>query len=894
MTLNDEILKETEGALFRRADLHIHSYGKGGSYDNTDATMTPEAIVDTAIAENLQVIAITDHNCIGNVEAAIVHSAGKDLLVVPGVELSTPQGHLLVYCPDLPSLQRFFGRLNISSDNKTCHHTIPQCLEEAEKVGGFGICAHIELDSGFDAAVPKNNEFKEAILKSRNLLALEIVQMANTDWYTCRDHDASRKGLAAVRRTELGFEETYELAKVMSSDAHSLNALGRNASGNRRLTRVKMEILTFDSLRLALIDSAARTRLEESLPDSVPMFVGMKLEGGFLDGQVVRFSRNLTCIIGGRGAGKSTTLESLRVCSGNKVPSSIVDSEVWPDSISLVYRDEVGREQVLTRNKSQTVVNQTDPDNGLRRVQIESYGQGETADTIQHCDKEPKILLEFLDGFIGDELDSLYTQDRELRDTLLANQSTIEKLDVEIAQIQPVQQAKDTADQQVAALKAQDAKSIVELEEKLAAERTFRSQLIDSLKEIVKSVQLSNEPMEELIASMDESKVVAGKDEFAAVKKILTEFSSEYAAVANGLSGKTDVFVAAVREQLTTWNRKEKEIQDKIEDARRALEKRNVRLDMAFIRKVTKDSSEYGLKLAQLKKNVPLRADAYKERRSLNKKRREICSRIHAVHTAFARKMNENLAQTVVDYSVHVKFHEGILCSELEELVKTVMNWRTTQVPRATLIAMQVTPFQMLDAIEKNDESVFQKIVDEKGNRVFTPKDAAQILATLSDIHVRFAIERCQFFDRPEIRVIKTIDRPDGTKVFPQKDFSQLSLGQQQSILLSIMLFSKSRVPLIIDQPEDNLDSEFIYKTLVRSLRRVKESRQVIIVTHNPNIAVLGDAELIIPLRGSSDRTVIRDRGSIDNGKTKEIVCTILEGSKEAFRKRQTIYGLDP
>jgi hypothetical protein len=256
--------------------------------------------------------------------------------------------------------------------------------------------------------------------------------------------------------------------------------------------------------------------------------------------------------------------------------------------------------------------------------------------------------------------------------------------------------------------------------------------------------------------------------------------------------------------------------------------------------------------------------------------------------------MNENLAQTVVDYSVHVKFHEGILCSELEELVKTVMNWRTTQVPRATLIAMQVTPFQMLDAIEKNDESVFQKIVDEKGNRVFTPKDAAQILATLSDIHVRFAIERCQFFDRPEIRVIKTIDRPDGTKVFPQKDFSQLSLGQQQSILLSIMLFSKSRVPLIIDQPEDNLDSEFIYKTLVRSLRRVKESRQVIIVTHNPNIAVLGDAELIIPLRGSSDRTVIRDRGSIDNGKTKEIVCTILEGSKEAFRKRQTIYGLDP
>src|ERR1700680_4097901 len=83
--------------------------------------------------------------------------------------------------------------------------------------------------------------------------------------------------------------------------------------------------------------------------------------------------------------------------------------------------------------------------------------------------------------------------------------------------------------------------------------------------------------------------------------------------------------------------------------------------------------------------------------------------------------------------------------------------------------------------------------------------------------------------------------------------FSQLSLGQQQSVLLSIHLFSKSNDPLVIDQPEDNLDSEFIYKTCVRSLRKVKETRQVILVTHNANIAVLGDAELIVPLRATNE-----------------------------------------
>ena len=153
------------------------------------------------------------------------------------------------------------------------------------------------------------------------------------------------------------------------------------------------------------------------------------------------------------------------------------------------------------------------------------------------------------------------------------------------------------------------------------------------------------------------------------------------------------------------------------------------------------------------------------------------------------------------------------------------------------------------------------------------------------------ALERCAFQDRPEIKVTKTVEHPDGKKTYPTRDFTLLSLGQQQSILLSVLLFSKSKTPLIIDQPEDNLDSEFIYKTLIRCLRNIKEHRQVIIVTHNANIAVLGDAELIIPLRGSSELAVIRNRGSIDTAETKGIVCTILEGSPKAFMRRQAVYG---
>ena len=75
-------------------------------------------------------------------------------------------------------------------------------------------------------------------------------------------------------------------------------------------------------------------------------------------------------------------------------------------------------------------------------------------------------------------------------------------------------------------------------------------------------------------------------------------------------------------------------------------------------------------------------------------------------------------------------------------------------------------------------------------------------------------------------------------------------------------------------------------------LRRAKERRQVIVVTHNANIAVLGDAEQIIVLRANNERGVITNRGSIDDADIRAAACAILEGSEEAFRRRARIYGI--
>ena len=168
--------------------------------------------------------------------------------------------------------------------------------------------------------------------------------------------------------------------------------------------------------------------------------------------------------------------------------------------------------------------------------------------------------------------------------------------------------------------------------------------------------------------------------------------------------------------------------------------------------------------------------------------------------------------------------------------------------------------------------------------------DIAAIFQTLRQDFQYESLECLRFDDLPQIIVTKYVDTGGVRKPIIRR-ISQLSLGQQQSVLLGILLLSDSTKPLLIDQPEDNLDSEFIYKTIVKTLRKIKEQRQVIIVTHNPNIAVLGDAELIIPLKSTNNKAMIISSGSIDNSDTVKLCCQILEGGESAFKQRQEIYG---
>ena len=130
----------------------------------------------------------------------------------------------------------------------------------------------------------------------------------------------------------------------------------------------------------------------------------------------------------------------------------------------------------------------------------------------------------------------------------------------------------------------------------------------------------------------------------------------------------------------------------------------------------------------------------------------------------------------------------------------------------------------------------------------------------------------------------------DGTDFQP---IGQASAGQRSAAMLAFLL-AYGEEPLVLDQPEDDLDNHLIYDLVVRQMRENKRRRQIIVVTHNPNIVVNGDAEMlhVLDFRGGQCRVV--EAGSLQQESIREEICQVMEGGREAFERRYRRLGREP
>ena len=119
----------------------------------------------------------------------------------------------------------------------------------------------------------------------------------------------------------------------------------------------------------------------------------------------------------------------------------------------------------------------------------------------------------------------------------------------------------------------------------------------------------------------------------------------------------------------------------------------------------------------------------------------------------------------------------------------------------------------------------------------------------------------------------------------------ELSGGQRVNLILSLLLETNDERPLVIDQPEDELDNRFLFETLLPVLKRLKGRRQIILATHNANIVVNGDADQVIHLEATANRGRIANSGAIEEAAIRDAIVRTVDGGEEAFRMRRLKYG---
>jgi hypothetical protein len=308
-------------AQFWAVDLHVHT---PGSNDAKDADYgTPEDIVRAAVAAGLDAIAITDHNTAAWCEQMTIAADTAHLVVLPGFELSTPEGHLLGIWEEgtkahvledvliragIPRAQ--FGDLNVVASE-----SMVGCAKEIEQSGGIAIAAHIDKERGI--LTQPVQTYVNQLLADPAISAYEYVG-ADTPGKVAAKL-AGKRNPALVQNSD-----TYD----PTLSRHSVTAIGR------RRTWIKAARPDLCGLRYAFDDHELRVTLDDpsALPPH-PTIDAVYISDGFLSGTSIALSPDLNCFLGGTGAGKSLVLEATRFALDQQVDGSVFTA----------LRDEVDR-----------------------------------------------------------------------------------------------------------------------------------------------------------------------------------------------------------------------------------------------------------------------------------------------------------------------------------------------------------------------------------------------------------------------------------------------------------------------------------------------------------------------------------------------------------------------
>lgn len=774
----------------------------------------------------------------------------------------------------------------MGADNTRTAKSMADAIGEVDKLGGICIAAHIDREkTGFEAFTPGFQNWKKDIITSSGLYGLEADSVEALAWYSEEDEGATgteRKKIFLAREEVKALSARRDLAHVQGSDAHAMSRF-EHQNPSKPWTRIKLTELSFAAFRVALIDPTARVRASASLPLSVPRVLGIAITGGFLHGEVIHFSDNLNCFIGGRGTGKSTAIRALAYAFGLNDDFGSYDN--CPNRVAVFCEDENGIQYVYIRTRSGEIQVKAKEDQSITDVpvdafRIEYFGQGELAKIAEDPLKNPMLFQEFLDRHTS--LRDLIETEEELVTSLKENAGRLSPLENAFGQLTGKRTSLAEIEKKLTIAEEGNLREVVGTQSKLASEKAVR--------ESVDAIAIA------YTAGYHFPSIYRDFDQIAAVAGVCTTDGESVAAMAAMKTeiDKTNVNLKAKEDEINEIVGASAKVLEKLANNLKlshqrmsgdvavkmaALKASGVATDIPGLEALLKQKTSIATEIAKTEQRATERTECRDERAKLRARLKTVRQEMTARRKAQLKSINANLGSTMKDYTIFVRYDDAGITAEFEAFLQERTTGIYLQDNLIQTMCSRISPSDLADWVLSRD---YDQIVSGAN---ISREWAEKIVDKLCYWNIIFDLQSLAKHPKPIITV--------KTKSLPIKEIPvlQLSDGQRHTILLTIAMLAQSNVPLVIDQPEDDLDNAFIFSSIVGTLRSIKEKRQVIVVTHNANIAVLGDSELILPMHRENDCGKTLDRGSIDSGPTKECVLKILEGGPDAFLRRKEMYS---
>lgn len=319
-----------------------------------------------------------------------------------------------------------------------------------------------------------------------------------------------------------------------------------------------------------------------------------------------------------------------------------------------------------------------------------------------------------------------------------------------------------------------------------------------------------------------------------------------------------------------------------VEDSANALHGLHDQQEMAFRALIEKHQAAQGQDRSRLEK---LRNDLLAKRHSrqelearlkrMTQDRQRLLTELSELHNSrFA--IRQELAQRITKMlapTIRVSVVEAGDTDVYRELLERVLRGgRIRHGVVAQKLAHALWPAKLAAAVRGSD---VRMLMDEAE---LNAEQTQRVIEVLSDPRMLLELESVELED------VARVELRDGREY---KDTQSLSTGQKCTAILPILLLD-SENPLLVDQPEDNLDNSYIYACVVERIRQIKHRRQLVFVTHNPNIPVLGEADQVVVLEADGTTARKANAGDVDHCKTE--IVTLLEGGAEAFMERSKRY----